>query len=147
MAETDPIYSQHWVAERWIPYNINIGWQRDESQESGWPTVSFSSGETLSQGSKADSNRRHSRPCSGFYMRLKGTHLYTTYITHTHAYMPYTQRNSGTFHSLETPIPIVKLTSHFCGMLAGISFSTWFKFKRPPDHTAGTKSLCSYIPP
>lgn len=76
--------------ERWLPNNINIGWQRDgfhiisalggrdESQKSGWPIASFSSGETLSQGGKVDSNRRHSRSCSGFYMRLKATHLYTT---------------------------------------------------------------------
>lgn len=140
--EKDPICSRQWVTERRIPHNLSIGWQRDESQKSGWPTVSFSSRETLYQGSKADSKRRHSRSCSGFYMRLKATHLYTTCIMHTHASMPFTKRNSEAFHLLETPIPIVKLTSHSCGMLEGISFSTWFKFKRAPDHTAGTQRLC-----
>lgn len=118
------------MTERRIPHNLSIGWQRDESQKSGWPTVSFSSGETLYQGGKANSNRRHSRSCSGFYMRLKATHLHTTRIMHTHACMPFTQRNSEAFPLLETPIPLVKLTSHSCGMLEGISFSTWFKFKK-----------------
>lgn len=78
--------------------------------------------------------------------RHVSTHLYTTHVMHTCKCMLYTQSNSDAPLLLKIFIPIIKLTSHFRGMLAGILLTAWFKYaKSMSPHCRRTKAVCSYF--
>lgn len=89
----------------------------------------------------------HERPCIQavrVQQKIHGhTPVYCTHHANTHMHA-YTHSHSSAFHSLEIFIPIMKPASHFCGLLVGISLSTWIKYKKStgPHHT---RRWCSPI--